>query len=86
MAKDARGYDNKPDTGVLFKNTDKTKDTDPDYRGSGKVGGCDYWISGWVNTSQNGTKFMSLKMKPKAGCQGRDHLCRRHLRQLAKVR
>jgi hypothetical protein len=60
-----------PTRACCSRNTDKTKDTDPDYRGSGKVGGCDYWISGWVNTSQNGTKFMSLKMRPKASAKDR---------------
>ena len=58
-------YEMKPDTGSLFKNDRKEKDTHADYRGSLNVGGVEYWIDAWLNESANGTKYMGLKVKPK---------------------
>jgi len=57
-------YDN-TDTGALFKNDKNGNATWPDYRGSVNVGGTDYWLSAWIKTSKQGTKFMSLSVKPK---------------------
>ena len=51
--------------GALFKNDKKEKDTHPDYRGSINVNGVDHWISAWLKTSRQGTKFMSLSVSPK---------------------
>lgn len=55
--------------GVLFKN-DKTKDTQPDYKGSVNVGGVDYWFSGWIKTAgpnarNPGSKFLSVSVEEK---------------------
>jgi len=53
--------DNNNNCGVLFK-SDKKTDKHPDYSGSAKVNGQDYYISVWVNTSKDGTKkYMSMK-------------------------
>lgn len=58
------GYDN-TNRGALFKNSRKEKDSQPDYRGSLNVGGTDYWISSWLQTSKAGDKYMSLSVQPK---------------------
>jgi len=52
-------YDN-TNRGAIFKN-EKTKDSQPDYRGKINVDGADKDISLWLNTSKDGkTKFFSV--------------------------
>jgi hypothetical protein len=59
-------YQQKPQTGSLFKSTDKQNEVDRDYQGSilitepGK-----YWLSGWKKTTKGGVTFLSLKAKRK---------------------
>lgn len=50
--------------GVLFKKV-KEKETSPDYGGECEIAGVKYWISSWLNTSQAGNKFLSLRFKVK---------------------
>lgn len=57
-------YDN-TNSGVLFKNDRKQKDSHPDYQGQINVNGTDYWLSAWIKASKDGTKRMSLAVKPK---------------------
>ena len=59
-------YDNH-NRGALFRNDDKDQndDKDRDYNGTLDVEGTDYWISGWVRTSKNGKKYLTLSIKPK---------------------
>ena len=58
-------YEIKPNSGSLFKNDRKEKETHPDYKGSCMVGGVEMWMSAWLKTSGNGTKFMSFSFQPK---------------------
>jgi hypothetical protein len=53
------------DRGVLFINADKADDRAPDYRGNINVGGQEFWLSGWVNESKTGVKYISLSIRPK---------------------
>jgi hypothetical protein len=58
-------YEQKDGSGALFKNKDKQPDNNyPDYKGSIKIDGQDYWLSAWIKKSEKGT-FMSLAAKPK---------------------
>ena len=59
-------YDN-TNRGALFRNDDKnpSDDKERDYSGTLDVEGTEYWISGWVRTSKNGKKYLSLSVKPK---------------------
>lgn len=53
-------YEMKPDTGSLFENDKKDRDSQPDMKGKAKVRGKDVWVAGWWNESRNGP-FLSLK-------------------------
>jgi len=53
--------------GALFKNEgERKRENGPDYSGSLNVGGEDFFLDAWIKTSQNGRKFMSVSVKPKA--------------------
>jgi len=55
-------YDN---SGVLFKNEDKSKDTDRDYRGNATIDGREYWVSAWIKEAPSGSKFLKFSFKAK---------------------
>ena len=54
-------YEQKDNTGVLFKN-DKTKDSQPDYTVTITIGGSKKRLASWVQDSKSGKKYMSLKI------------------------
>ncbi len=59
------GYDNEL-RGVLFKNKDKAEgDSKPEYTGNAQIEGVDYFMDAWINTSDSGRKYMSVKFKAK---------------------
>lgn len=57
--------------GALFKNSDKEKDSHPDYKGNVNVGGVDYWLSAWIKKAESGRTYMSLSVQPKEKRQER---------------
>ena len=52
-------------SGALFVNNRKEKETHPDRTGSLNVEGKDYWISGWLKKDRNGNPYLSLSVRPK---------------------
>lgn len=54
-------YDN-TNTGAIFKHQ-KTKETQPDYKGKLNVNGKDFDVSGWIKESKEGKSFLSLKIQ-----------------------
>lgn len=58
-------YEQKPNTGSLFRNEKKESDKHPDYNGSALIDGTEYWISAWLNESQSGKKYFKFSFKPK---------------------
>jgi uncharacterized protein (DUF736 family) len=58
-------YEQRDNSGSLFKNDKKETDNHPDYNGSAIVGGQEVWMSAWLKTASNGKKFMSFSFKPK---------------------
>jgi hypothetical protein len=57
-------YEMKPDTGSIFKNDKREKDTQPNGKGSCLLGGVEYWISAWTNDGPKG-KYQQLKFERK---------------------
>jgi hypothetical protein len=62
-------YEQKDDTGSLFKNEKREKETHANARGSARIGGVDYWVDAWTNTTNSGDKYQSLKFKRKDQAQ-----------------
>ena len=52
----------KNNSGAIFKNN-KTKETQPDYRGKVKVNNVEMEISLWFKESQKGTKYFSASFQ-----------------------
>jgi hypothetical protein len=55
-------YESKNNAGAIFKNN-KTKDTQPDYKGKVKVNNIEMEISLWFKESQTGTKYFSASFQ-----------------------
>ena len=53
----------KIDSGALFPNNKKERDTQPDLTGKLNVGGKMFWISAWKNKAQsNGVDYLKLSI------------------------
>ncbi len=64
-------YETKDNTGSLFKNNRKERDTHPDYTGSARIDGHDVWMSAWLKKDKNGNSYMSFAFKRKDGTAAR---------------
>ena len=62
-------YEQKDNSGSIFKNDRREKDTHPHAKGDALIDGVSYWISAWTKTDRNGNKFQSLSFKRKDGRQ-----------------
>jgi len=58
-------YEIRPNSGSLFKNDRKESENHPDYKGTALINGVEMWMSSWLKTGANGTKFMSFSFQPK---------------------
>jgi hypothetical protein len=58
-------YELRDNSGSLFLNSKKEKETHPDRTGTAMIDGVTYYVSGWLKTSQSGQKFLSLAFKRK---------------------
>ena len=58
-------FEQKNNSGSLFKNERKETESQPTHTGSVMVDGKEYYISAWVKTGKNDTRFFSLAFKPK---------------------
>ena len=60
-------YEQRDNTGSLFKNEKKTQDNHPDYTGSAIVDGTPKRLAAWLKTAQSGKKYMSISIKDDEG-------------------
>jgi hypothetical protein len=58
-------YETRDNTGSLFRNAEKRSENGPDYSGSCKIDGAEYFFDGWIKKSQQGTNWMSFSFKRK---------------------
>lgn len=58
-------FEQNDNSGSLFKNDRKTESNHPDYTGTAKIGGVEFWMSAWLKEANSGKKFMSFSFKPK---------------------
>lgn len=63
-------FEQRDNTGTLFKNNRKEKDTHPDYDGTCLIDGVEYYMNAWIKDGAKG-KFMSFSFKPKQAQQGK---------------
>ena len=57
-------FEQRDNSGALFKNERKERDNHPDYTGNAMIDGREYWISAWVKDGAKG-KFFSFAFKAK---------------------
>lgn len=57
-------YEQRDNSGTLFKNDRKTKDTQPDSTGTAMIGGKMYRLSGWRKTTKDGATILGLSFTP----------------------
>lgn len=57
-------FEQKPNTGSLFKAKERASDRHPEYTGTINVDGKEYWLAAWVKEGQT-QKYFSLAVKPK---------------------
>ena len=58
-------FEQKPNTGALFKNDKEGNESRPDYKGNINFKGTDCWLSAWLKKDKNGKIYMSLSVQPK---------------------
>ena len=55
-------YEQKPNTGAIFQNNKREKDSHPDMKGDFNIEGQKYSIAGWWKEGKNG-KFLSVSVQ-----------------------
>lgn len=59
-------YEQRDNSGSLFRNDKRESDSHPNMKGSAMIGGVEYWVSAWTNTSERtGEKYQKLSFQRK---------------------
>jgi hypothetical protein len=62
-------YEQKDNSGALFKNEEREGDSQPHAKGSAIVNGVEYWVSAWTKESKAGARYQSLAFTRKDGAK-----------------
>jgi hypothetical protein len=57
-------YEQKDNSGTLFKNEKREKDSHPHAKGTALIDGVEYWVSAWTKEGAKG-RFQSLSFQKK---------------------
>lgn len=57
-------YEQKDNSGSIFKNNKKKSDNSPPLTGKAMIGGVMYWVSAWTKTDKNDEKWISFSVTP----------------------
>lgn len=63
-------YEQKDNSGSLFKNDRREKETHPNAKGSAMIDGVEYWVSAWTKEARDGSKYQSLSFQRKEAKSG----------------
>lgn len=58
-------YEHKENSGSLFRNTKREKESQPNARGEAMIGGVLYEVAAWTKKDKNGNPWQSLSFKVK---------------------
>ena len=58
-------YQQRDNSGALFKNEEKRSENGPDYSGNCVIDGQDYFFDAWLKTAESGRRWMSFSFKRK---------------------
>ncbi len=58
-------YEQRDNSGSLFKNDKRESENHPHAKGSAMIGGVEFWVSAWTRTTKTGEKWQSLAFTPK---------------------
>ena len=58
-------WETRENSGSMFKNTRKERETHADMTGEINVNGTLYWLNGWRKIDKNGNAWLSLSVKEK---------------------
>lgn len=58
-------YEQRDNSGSVFKNKRKRTDNDAAYTGDAKIDGKEYWINCWPKKDKNGETWMSFSFREK---------------------
>lgn len=59
-------FQQKENSGALFRNDRKERDDQPSHKGSALIDGTEYWMSAWVNVSKSSDrKYFGMKFEKK---------------------
>ena len=66
-------YQQKPDTGTLFINDNREKETHAHWQGSALINGVEYWVNEWnVTTDRDGNPLPKDKYRKNLGFKRKD--------------